>query len=153
MTTNPPATPCASKDDFRTYYQHQYDRMAELEQQRLTMTNVIVGISVLAFSLAFADITKLNIVNAVGLPTVVLFANLIAVLYNHRSRAFIKMHQERAHKVLETFAPEIEQLDKEVPKPFDSERDIFRRPRLQTYLHVLLMAVAVLPIILYLKCF
>jgi DMSO reductase anchor subunit len=150
-TTNSQVTASVNKDDFRTYYQHQYERMSELENQRLTMTNVIVGLSVLAFSLAFADITKLNVVNAVGLLIVVLFANLIAVLFNHRSRAFIKMHQKRAHSALEAFAPEVEKLDKTIPKPFDSERDLFRRPQLQTYLHFLLMALAVLPIILYLR--
>lgn len=37
------------------------------------------------------------------------------------------------------------------PKPFDSDKDCFRRPLLQTYLHILLMALAVLPIILYLR--
>jgi hypothetical protein len=125
--------------------------MAELEQQRLTMTNVIVGLSVLAFSLAFSDISKLNIVNAVGLPVVVGFANMIALLYTRRSRAFIKMHQERAHKALATFAPEVEELDRQVPKPFDSSKDKFRRPSLQGYLHVLLILVALIPIILYLR--
>jgi hypothetical protein len=88
-------------------------------------------------------------VNAVALPIVVFAANLIAVLFNHRSRAFIKMHQKRAHKALETIAPEVEQLDRSMPKPFNSDRDIFRRPSLQTYLHYLLMAVAILPIYLY----
>ena len=137
------------KENFRMYYQHQYERMKELEQQRLTMTNVIVGISVLAFSLAFADITKLNIVNGIGLPIVVFFVNLIAIQYTRRSRAFIKMHQERAHKTLETLAPKLEELDGTVPKHFNSDEDFFSRPKLQIYVHFLLMAASFLPIVLY----
>ena len=133
------------------YYQHQYDRMKELEQQRLIMTNVIVTISVLSFSLAFNDISKLNLVSAVGLPIVVIIANMIAIRWNQRTRAFIKMHQKRAHAALDAIAPEVEALDKTIPKPFDGDKDIFRRPALQNYLHVLLMIVSVLPILLYLK--
>ncbi len=149
MIENPSRPQSSTKEDFRLYYQHQYDRMKELEQQRLTMTNVIVSLSVLAFSLAFGDIKKLNVVNAVGLPIVVIIANLIALLWNHRSRAFIKMHQKRAHAALEVFAPDVEALNRTIPKPFDSDKDIFRRPALQTYLHVLLMALSILPILLY----
>lgn len=146
-----PSNPSADKEDYRLYYQHQYDRMKELEQQRLTMTNVIVGLSILAFSLPFTDITKLNLVNGVGLPIFVFFANTIALLYNRRSRAFIKMHQERAHKALKKFAPEVEELDKEMPKPYKSDEDRFRRPSLQNYLHVLLMIASLIPLGLYFK--
>ena len=140
----------ASKDDFQMYYQHQYERMKELEQQRLTMTNVIIGFSILSYSLAFSDLSKLNIVNAVGLPLIVLFANIIAVLYNRRSRSFIKMHQARAHKAMKIYAPELEAIDYEIPKPFESDKDVFRRPALQNYLHVLMIAASILPIFLFL---
>lgn len=151
MVNNPSSQQSAEKEDFRLYYQHQYDRMKELEQQRLIMTNVIVTISVLSFSLAFTDISKLNLVSAVGLPVVVIIANVIAILWNQRSRAFIKMHQRRAHAALNAIAPEVEALDRSEPKPFNSDKDIFCRPRLQIYLHVLLIIVSVLPILLYLK--
>ena len=138
------------KEFYSMYYEHQYDRMKELENQRLIMTNVIVGLSVLSFSLAFEDITKLNTINAIGLPFVVLIANLIAVIYNHRSRAFIKMHQRRAHEVLKAIAPDVNRLNQSIPKPINSNKDLFSRPKLQTYLHVLLMAVSLLPVFLFL---
>lgn len=152
MTGNTPTQPPADKEDYRLYYQHQYERMKELEQQRLIMTNVIVTISVLAFTLAFSDICKLNLVNGVGLPIVVIGANFIAVMWNKRSREFIKLHQQRAHEALKEFAPEVEELDKRKAKR-DSDKDWFRRPSLQSYLHGLLMMLAVLPIVLYLWCY
>lgn len=151
MTNNPSNQHSSDKEDFRIYYQHQYDRMKELEQQRLIMTNVIVTISVLSFSLAFTDISKLNLVSGVGLPIVVIIANLIAIRWNQRTRAFIKMHQKRAHAALDAIAPEVEALDRSIPKPFDGDKDIFRRPALQNYLHVLLIVVSALPILLYVK--
>ncbi|MEM8505557.1 MAG: hypothetical protein AAF716_20695 [Cyanobacteria bacterium P01_D01_bin.1] len=141
----------SDKEDFRLYYRHQYDRMKELEQQRLIMTNVIVTISVLSFSLAFADIDEINLVSGVGLPIVVIFANLIAIRWNQRTRAFIKMHQKRARAALDVIAPEVEALNRSIPKPFNSNRDIFRRAALQNYLHVLLIAVSVLPLLLCLR--
>ena len=151
MTNDPPKQRSSDKEDFRLYYQHQYDRMKELEQQRLIMTNVIVTISVLSFSLAFTDISKLNLVSGVGLPILVIVSNLIAIRWNQRTRAFIKMHQKRAHAALEAIAPEVEALDRSIPKPFDGDKDIFRRPALQNYLHVLLIIVSILPTLLYFK--
>ena len=149
MSGNPQTSNLAEKEFYQMYYEHQYDRMKELENQRLIMTNVIVGMSVIAFSLAFEDITKLNLINGVGLPVIVVIANLIALMFNKRSRAYIKMHQKRAHKVLEIIAPEIENLDKSIPKPFNSDKDFFGRPRLQSYLHLLLILSSLLPIIFY----
>lgn len=132
------------------YYEHQYDRMKELENQRLFMTNVIIGLSILSFSLAFEDIDKLKSINAVGLLIVVILFNIIAVLYNHRSRAFIKMHQKRAHKALKIMAPDVERLNKSIPKPYISDKDIFRRARLQDYLHILLIIISLLPFVVFL---
>jgi hypothetical protein len=151
MTNDPHKQRSSDKEDFRLYYQHQYDRMKELEQQRLIMTNVIVTISVLSFSLAFTDISKLNLVSGVGLPILVIVSNLIAIRWNQRTRAFIKMHQKRAHAALEVIAPEVEALDRSIPKPFDGDKDIFRRPALQNYLHVLLIIISILPTLLYFK--
>lgn len=150
MTT--PNTPTLSKEDYRLYYQHQYDRMKELEQQRLTMTNVIVGLSVLAFSLAFSDLCKLNAVNGLGLPIVVIWANYIAVMWNKRSRAFVKMHQKRAHEALMKLASDIDEINKIHPKPVNSDTDRFRRAALQNYLHIALMLLALVPIGLYFYC-
>ncbi len=50
MTQNSSNKESFDQEDFRLYYQHQYDRMKELEQQRLIMTNVIVSISVLSLT-------------------------------------------------------------------------------------------------------
>jgi hypothetical protein len=61
------------------------------------------------------------------------------------------VHQKRAHAALDAIAPEVEAVDKTISKPFDGDKDIFRRPALQSYLHVLLIVVSVLPILLYFK--
>jgi hypothetical protein len=97
---------------------------------------------------AFADINKLNIVNAVGLPIAIIISNIFAMLYTSRSRRFIKMHQKRAEKAREIFSPELNKINKSIPK-IDSNRDIFNRTRLQIYLHVLLITIALLPMFVY----
>lgn len=135
-------------DDFRMYHQLQYDRIAQLEQQRLTMTNFVIGLSIISFSFAFSDINKLNIINAIGLPIVIIISNIFAMLYTSRSRKFIKMHQKRAEKAREIFSPRLNIISNEVPK-IDSNRDLFNRTRLQIYLHVLLIIIAILPMFIY----
>ena len=67
-------------EDFRMYHQLQYDRIAQLEQQRLMITNFVIGLSIISFSFAFSDINKLNIINAVGLPIVIIISNIFAML-------------------------------------------------------------------------
>ena len=140
--------PSIENEDFRMYHQLQYDRIAQLEQQRLTMTNFVIGLSIISFSFAFSDIDKLNIINAIGLPAVIIISNIFAMLYASRSRIFIKMHQKRAEKAREIFSPNLNSISKKVPK-INSNRDPFNRTRLQIYLHVLLIVVAILPAVMY----
>jgi hypothetical protein len=143
--TPSPALSAADMEALKIYYEHQNKRIEELEQQRLTMTNVIISLSILAFSLGLKDLATLNFLSAVALPIVVLLANVIAVIWNKRSRAFIKMHQARAHEALQRMSPAVEELDRSIPKPFDSEWDSLKRPDLQNYLHYLMVALATLP--------
>lgn len=137
------------KDDFRMYHQLQYERIAELEQQRLTMTNFVVGVSIISFTFAFSDMGKLNVINAMALPIIIIISNIFAMLYTSRSRKFIKMHQQRAEKARERYSPELNQINKAVSK-IESSRDPFNRTRLQAYLHILLIAIALLPMFIFL---
>ena len=151
MIPSLPPPPLVDKEDFRMYYQHQYERMSQLEQQRLIFTNLILGLSLLSFSVAFADISKLNVLNAGGLPIAVIISNWIAILFNRRSRSFIKMHQARAEKALEIFAPELDRISRQIASPINSNRDWFRRAALQNYVHIAVMLIALLPIAAYFK--
>jgi hypothetical protein len=137
------------KEDFRMYHQLQYERISQLEQQRLTMTNFVIGISLLAFTFGFSDFSNLNLVTAIGLPVAIIISNLFAMLYTSRSRKFIKMHQKRAEKARELYSKDLNRIYESVPK-VESEHDFFSRARLQIYLHLLLIAIALLPLIIYL---
>ncbi len=134
-----------------TYFNHQYERMGQLETQRLTMSNLILGGSVLAFSLAFDDLEKLNWINAVGLPIAVIAANLMAIAYIWRSREFIKMHQDRADDILDRFAPELAKIALSRPKPRNSDTDPLSRHRLQTAVHVIVVELAFVIMIIFLS--
>jgi hypothetical protein len=137
------------KDDFRMYYEMQYKRMGELENQRLTMSNLIITVSVLSFGLAFEDTSKINIVNGLALPSAVILINLIAVAHGNRSREFIKMHQKRAKVALTRYAPELAKISLEEVEKRDSNQDALRRPLLQVYIHLVLVVMALFAVGLY----
>jgi hypothetical protein len=106
-----------SPEFVRMYYEHQYGRMAELEQHRLTITNIVITLSLLAFTFGFGDITKLTVINGVGLPIVVILSNIFAIAYIHQASGFMDIHGKRARKALEIYAQELNQINAAIPWP------------------------------------
>ncbi|MDM8530456.1 hypothetical protein QUF63_04740 [Anaerolineales bacterium HSG25] len=143
-------TPQLDLDNFRMYHRLQYDRISQLEQQRLTMTNLVIVISTFSFTFGFAEPGKLNFASAIGLPIIIIISNSFALMYSHRSREFIKMHQRRAEEARKLYALEFNDINKKVGKR-NSNKDPFNRTKLQIYLHILLMTIALLPMAVYLQ--
>jgi uncharacterized membrane protein YbhN (UPF0104 family) len=144
------------------YFEYQTERQAQLEQQRLTFTSIIVTISVLAFTLAFDNDAKLNAMNGILLPIVIIFANFVAIIYTTKSRAFIKLHQERRAIALKKFSPALAAIDKEVdekrykpnfePKEerlYEAPWSLSRRQMLQNIFHGLIIVVAIATMLIY----
>lgn len=138
-------------ETFRMYYVLQYERIDKLEQQKLWMTGVVLAISAFSYSLAFSDASETSIIKVFIVPLVVLVCNVFAELYLRKTRAFIKLHQDRAKKARQLCAPGLEQLQKSIEKP-DSNNDLLNRTHIQQGIHRLLALCAlVTPAIIYLE--
>src|SRR5215203_3422851 len=102
-----------------------------------------------ALALGFSSIDKLTIINGIGLPLMIVFSNLFAITYGLRSRDFIRVHKERARRVLKEHAEELFEINKSLIWP---EKTFYRnRTFIQVSLHVLLMLTALLPAAAYLR--
>ena len=130
----------------KMYYEHQYDRMAKQEEQRHSVTNVVVGLSILAFTFGFNSGETSNIALSIILPLAVAIANLIAVVYMHTTIKWINVHRRRAKRTLETYAPELYKLDQSFPIVFKG-RIKLSRWRLQRLLHVILVILSAAAIV------
>lgn len=133
------------RSDFRMYHQLQYERITQLEQQRLTMTNVIIGISTAAFAIEYSSLVNINSLSKFILPIVIIAINLFALLYAWKSRKFVKMHQARAKKAREIVSPYLNEINEAVGK-IESSKDLLNRTRLQQYVHAVMIIVALLSI-------
>jgi len=130
----------------RMYYEHQYDRMAKLEEQRLTITNVVITLSIVAFTFGFSNIQTLTAIVGIGLPFVMVVSNVFAIIYVVRSADFIRTHQKRAKRILELYAQELFELDKSNQWP----HRLLARWKIQVLIHGLLILAALFPAVVYL---
>jgi len=144
----PPIVAQADREDLRMYHQLQYDRIAQHEQQRLSVSSFVVGFSILSFTIGFNDIRQLNLINGLFLPIIISAANYFAAVYAEKARYFVKMHQDRAKEVRAMFAPELNQINSSVGK-VDSNTDRLNRTNLQMYMHYLFIVVAIATIVIY----
>lgn len=134
-------------DYVRMYYKHQYERMTEQEQYRLTMTNFALSISALAFTFGYKDVDQLNIFNGLGLPFIIITANAFAIATANRISQYLSVHQARAHKILEDHAPSLKKVNDTVTW---KKAGIFGgRTRSQINLHLLLILSSLVPVGIY----
>lgn len=129
------------------YYEHQYDRMAKLEEQRLTITNVVITLSIVAFTFGFSNSQNLTEIVGIGLPAVMVASNLFAIVYIVRSADFIGTHRRRAKRILELYAQELHELDESIQWP----HRLWARWRIQVLIHILLILAALFPAYVYLR--
>lgn len=132
-------------ENFRMYHQLQYDRIDKLESKRETFSNLVITVSAGIYLIGFDEITNLNIVTGMCLPIMVIVVNLASIMFANRSRAFVKMHQNRAKMARATYAPQLNDINSKVYK-LDSSKDAFRRNRIYKYLHVSIIVIALLSI-------
>jgi hypothetical protein len=141
-----------SETEFiRMYYEHQYDRVAKLEEQGLTITNLVITFSIVAFTFGFNNAQALTIVAGLILPTTMVIANIFAIIYAVSTSEWIQMHRSCAERVLELYAKDVYELDKSVFKTRTGASKRLGRRRIQLLIHALLIAIALVPLLLYLK--
>ena len=61
MQVDQNSTSRLSEDDVRMYYDHQYERMGKIEEQSLTFSNIVITISIVAFSAGLPVLTYIGI--------------------------------------------------------------------------------------------
>ena len=130
------------------YYQHQYDRMGKLEQYRLAMTNIVVTVSILAFTFGFDSSKNLTLTTGLVLPFVVVVANIFAAVYVTRTRSWIGTAELRAKRTLELYATALHELDKTTYEPYHPKA--ISLWKIQLLLHILLVIAAIVPAVQYL---
>jgi hypothetical protein len=137
----------ASSEYVRMYYEHQYDRMAKLEDQRLIVTNIVITLSVVAFTFGFQNTQGLTTLTGLGLPVVLALVNLSAIGYIVHTANVIKAHRGRARRVLELYAKELYQLDQSI----QWSHRLWERWKIQLLIHIVLILISLFPIYIYLR--
>jgi hypothetical protein len=139
-----PSTPDLPETYTRMYYEHQYDRLNALENQRLTITLTVVGVSAAAFALNTIGDPS-SVTNGAIVPVIVAAFNLFAVVYLIRMTELMIVHEQRAKRVLEQFAKPIFDLDGSMPFP---ATNLFGgRSNIHVYVHVAIAAISILLLI------
>lgn len=134
-----------------TYYAHQYDRVGKLEEQALNITNIVITLSIVAFTFGFSNTKGLTPVADIILPLTMIIANIFAIAYIYSTRNWIQIHRNCAQRILEIYASELFELDKSI---FNSSKVKFwGRRQIQVLIHSLLIITALIPIVLYLLGF
>jgi hypothetical protein len=125
----------------RSYYEHQYDRMAKLEEQRLTFTNIVVTLTVLAFTLVISNLKAITQIGGFGILVLVIALNFFATIYTWRTLQYVRIHRKRAKMVLEEYAQEIYRIDDDESLPHIGSR--FGLAKTQMLVHVTLIVFAI----------
>src|SRR5687768_8662090 len=134
-------------DFVRTYYERQNDRIKALEEQRLTITNIVVSLSVVAFTFGFQGLNNLTVINGIGLPMLIITLNLFAALYIWRTSQYIGVLRNKAKEVLSRYSKEMLEIDSKYPLP----HVLFSLglSKIQFIIHIILLIPSSIPLIVY----
>ena len=125
------------QENFRNLHALQYDRIGKLESQENYISSFVTGLSTITIALSFITESFNEKLKFLVLPLIFTISNLIAILYIQKTRKFIKIHQERAEKMRNSFAPNFQILYGKVKKP-NSEKDLFNRTNYMSLLHLII---------------
>ena len=106
----------SDRETLRVYCQHQYERLHQLEEQRMTPTNVVVAASVIGLAVLFDTDGGPGGESAWALLAIVL-SNAFAIGFLLRTKAFVSIHQSRARHALGSLVPDLLQLGLSSDKP------------------------------------
>ena len=133
----------------RMYYEHQYERVAKLEEARSTMTNYALALSTLVFAFGYQNVSSLSVINGIVLPLIIIVANYFPMKNIDRSTHFLNVHKKRARTVLMQYAPELGSLNESISWP-KGRGFWWSRQRLEKGIHVVVILTALVPIALFL---
>jgi len=104
-------------DYVRMYFDHQYDRIEKNENQAMTISNIVFTVTAAILAFGFNNQQSLGSKVILFLPLVIIVANVTAILYIRENTRWIRAHQIRAKRILETYTPELYSLDQETSAP------------------------------------
>lgn len=139
-------------DFYQAYYLLQVQRQNQHETNRLVVSNFVLVGSLAAVGFIAGGEKDLPAHVLIIILVFVGAVNILAALYAKQSRYWVKLHQERARRVLRRISPAIAAMQAEVSKidrKVLSKRksgngkvwfDAFRSERLQVAIHLVLVA-------------
>ena len=68
------------------------------------------------------------------MPIVMIIANLFAILFIRENDQWIQLHRTRAQRAIESYAPELHKINKEIARPYDKG---ISRKGIQNLIHYL----------------
>jgi hypothetical protein len=140
QTPEPAAKPDLTIEFTRSYYEHQYDRMAKLEEQRLTFTNIIVALTVVALTFGLSTAQGLTPLQGLGLPALIAMLNVFGAIYTWRTLQYIRVHRNRAKNILQQYAAALYEIDQARAMPHVGSR--LGLAKIQLVMHAILTVAA-----------
>ncbi|MFN8433986.1 MAG: hypothetical protein U0V18_08190 [Anaerolineales bacterium] len=134
----------------RMYYHTQYERIKAIEDHALTISNIVLTVSALIITFGYDNQQAFGRILVLFLPSIIIITNVSAIFYISDNSRWIQLHQSRAHKILEVYAPELHTLNADVPSKPNKGVSRIRIQSLIHYLFVFLGSVSLVIFILQL---
>lgn len=151
-------------EDLRSYNQLQYDRIDKLETKRENFCNYVLTLTSAIYTVGLIFLEKIDYKYACFLIVFIMLLNLTAIIFNWRTRPWIKLHQKRAKLARKEMSVDFESLEEEaknwIQKEYidkktcfkwyyeatyrlKSDGDPFRRSLIYSVLHWIIIGFAV----------
>ena len=134
----------SSEEWTQAYWKHQYGSLREHENQRLTVSNITLSLTLVVLALAFNQ-DDFNVVNGLALPLAIIVVNLAAIAFHQSVSNYMGVHHRRAREILAHHAPDLQDMNEAIPLPSGSLFVGRRRPLIT--LHLTLGLLALVPIL------
>lgn len=130
----------------RMYYHTQYERIKAIEDHALTISNIVLTVSALIITFGYNNQQSFGLVLVLFLPTIIIITNVSAILYISDNSRWIQLHQSRAHKILEVYAPDLYKLNADIPS---KQKKGVSRIRIQTLIHYLFVFLGFVSLVIF----
>lgn len=142
-----PFHPKPSTEYVRMYYEHQYDRMAQLEQQTFSLSNVVIAASIVMFTFGVGREQSTPVELRCALLLLLASLNAAVIPWLRGTYHGLAAHRRRARQTLELYAPQLADISN--GHRFGGSRGALvglarGRLNIQTMLHAFLLAAALM---------
>jgi len=136
-----------TEETFRMFYLLQYDRIDKLETRRENFCNFILTLSSALIAYLITNIKSIESNNIAPIIMIIIVSNITAIIFNHKTRPMIKMHQKRAKMAIDISSPKLGEIIDLVIKP-NSNKDKFRRSLVYSYLHFSIILISITSLVI-----